>query len=74
MNWVVLAVLAVVVFLVPTALVATFATNRDTHQYKEHYGPLGYTQELQSASKSKSTSQQQDAEEEPPVVDWPQEL
>jgi hypothetical protein len=47
MSWTPILVIAAIAILVPTALVAAFASTKDTHQYSAHYGKHGFTQEPQ---------------------------
>ena len=73
MNWTTVLVIAVIVFLVPTALFAAFATTKDSHQYERHYSEFGYSQEIQ-ADRDHSSVEQAPYANEPPVVNWPQDF
>lgn len=78
MNMMILIVVAAVTVLVPTALVATFVTTKDTYQYARHYGTNGYSQEVQQKDvndPSDVVAETGDAAAHfEPVSDWPQEL
>ena len=71
MNLVIVVVVAVVSVLVPTALIATFTSTKDTYHYQKHYGPNGYSQELEGDLNAR---QQQAAHSAAPVEEWPDQL
>lgn len=87
MNWIIFSVLAAILLMVPTALFATFACAKDTHQYECHYGESGYSQEVQvlaqpedSTSKSqrfaanKALAAKNPVRRDSAMIDWPTEL
>lgn len=83
MNWAIVAVLGAIGILVPIALVATFASTQDTHQYERHYGKNGFSPEPQKRLverdelRDKVTADRAVASNSSvfqPVAEWPREL
>jgi len=79
MNWTVTIIVTVILLLVPVALYASFAAHKDTHQYAEHYGPCGYSQEVQEPEMEGTAKQALHYEADssvvdPPVTEWPTHL
>lgn len=72
MNLVIVLVVVVVGILIPTALVATFTSTKDTYRYQRHYGPNGYSQELEADGKYAAQSQLNQSTA--PVENWPEQL
>lgn len=78
MNWTIFAVITVVAIFVPMALIATFASTKDTYQYARHYGERGFSPEIdgQAVNSGSVELQSRSANDqfEPPIVEWPIEL
>ncbi|MFK7737207.1 MAG: hypothetical protein AB8B50_14320 [Pirellulaceae bacterium] len=88
MSWTPILVIAAIAILVPTALVAAFASTKDTYQYSAHYSKHGFTQETREeliqlgcakaevieSDRVEDTNPESTAGYERPVADWPTEL
>ncbi|MEM7474826.1 MAG: hypothetical protein AAF483_07525 [Planctomycetota bacterium] len=72
MNWTVMIVVTLIALLIPAALFVTFVVTKDTHQYAQHYGANGFSQEVQNAELTTNELETSDVfEAEPSNVDPP---
>ncbi|MFN3189454.1 MAG: hypothetical protein ACE361_02940 [Aureliella sp.] len=79
-------IVAIIAILVPAALFAAFSSTKDTHQYSQHYGKHGFTQETQQELVEIGTRREEaelegETEAETvqqcdlrPITNWPTEL
>lgn len=82
MNVVIVVVVAAISVLVPTALVAAFSSTKDTYRYQRHYGPNGYSQEVESDGQYEAQHRRNPSSapvqnlpvQNLPVENWPEQL